>query len=119
MPTYKVGNRRLYVGTWKHGVSIYSWEQGRAAGFIARHPALKTCKGTIQLRPADAAPISDEEFRYLVRAALDAGSEPDSAPCPEHSMCEPSAGGSLRKSKARVKGACGRSVRDPPKPKRG
>jgi hypothetical protein len=44
MPTYKVGNRRLYVGTWKHGVSIYVWEQGRAAGFIARHPALNSSR---------------------------------------------------------------------------
>jgi hypothetical protein len=42
MPTYKVGTRGLYVGTWKHGVSIYGWEQERAADFIARHPALKT-----------------------------------------------------------------------------
>jgi hypothetical protein len=58
IPTYKVGNSRLYVGTWKHGLSIYGWEQGRAAGFIARHPALKTCKGTIQMRTADAAAIS-------------------------------------------------------------
>jgi uncharacterized protein YdhG (YjbR/CyaY superfamily) len=72
MPTYKVGTRRLYVGTWKHGVSIYGWEQERAADFIARHPALKTSKGTIQLRSADAAAISDEEFHDLVRAALDA-----------------------------------------------
>ena len=70
IPTYKVGRRRLYVGVWKHGVSIYGWEQGRDAGFTARHPELKTSKGTIQLRPA-AAGISDDELRDLVRAALD------------------------------------------------
>ena len=72
MPTYKVGRRRLYVGAWKHGVSIYGWQQGRDAAFIARHPALKTGKGTIQLRPEDAAAIPDDEFRVLIRAALDA-----------------------------------------------
>jgi hypothetical protein len=42
IPTYKVGRRRLFLGVWKHGVSIYGWDQGRDAGFIDRHPALKT-----------------------------------------------------------------------------
>jgi len=72
IPTYKLGSRRLYVGAWKHGVSIYGWRQGREAGFTARHPTLKTSKGTIQLRPEDAAGIPDEELGELVRAALDA-----------------------------------------------
>jgi uncharacterized protein YdhG (YjbR/CyaY superfamily) len=71
MPTYKVGRRRLFLGVWKHGVSIYGWDQGRDAGFTARHPELKTSKGTIQLRPDDAAAIPDDEFRDLVRAAID------------------------------------------------
>jgi uncharacterized protein YdhG (YjbR/CyaY superfamily) len=71
IPTYKVGRRRLFVGVWKHGVSLYGWDQGRDAGFIARHPALKTGRGTIQLRPTDAATISDDELRDLIRAALD------------------------------------------------
>jgi hypothetical protein len=52
-------------------VSIYGWEQGRDAGFSARHPELKTSKGTIQLRPDAAAGLPDDEFRDLVRAALD------------------------------------------------
>jgi uncharacterized protein YdhG (YjbR/CyaY superfamily) len=71
MPTYKVGRQRLFLGVWKHGVSIYGWDQGRDAGFIARHPDLKTSKGTIRLRPEDAAGIPDDELRDLVRAALD------------------------------------------------
>lgn len=70
IPTYKVGRRRLFLGAWKHGISIYGWGQGGDAGFTARHPELKTSRGTIQLRPADAASIPDEEFRDLVRAAL-------------------------------------------------
>jgi uncharacterized protein YdhG (YjbR/CyaY superfamily) len=70
IPAYKVGRRRLFVGVWQHGVSIYGWEQGRAAGFTARHPELKTSKGTIRLRPGDAAGIPDEELSDLVRAAL-------------------------------------------------
>jgi uncharacterized protein YdhG (YjbR/CyaY superfamily) len=71
IPTYKVGRRRLFVGAWKHGLSIYGWERGRAAAFTQAHPELKTTKGTIQLRPEDAAGISDEELRDLARAALD------------------------------------------------
>ncbi len=71
MPTYRVGRRRLFVGLWKHGVSIYGWEQGGDADFTARRPELKTSTGTIQVRPDDAAGISDDEFRDLVRAALD------------------------------------------------
>jgi len=67
MPTYKVGNRRLYVGAWKHGVSIYGWQPGRDGGFTSRHPALKTSKGTIQLRPEDAASIPDAELSDLMR----------------------------------------------------
>ncbi len=50
MPAYEVNGRRLHVGVWKHGVSS---------------------AGTIRLRPAEAAAISDDEFRDLARAALD------------------------------------------------
>src|SRR5258708_38879667 len=55
MPAYKAGRRRLYVGAWKHGISVYGWPQDRDGGFTARHPDLVTSKGTIQLRPEDAA----------------------------------------------------------------
>lgn len=70
IPTYKVGRRRLYVGAWKHGISIYGWQAGDDAGFTVRHPALRTGRGTIQLRPGDSAAIPDEEFDDLIRAAL-------------------------------------------------
>jgi len=70
IPVYRVGRGRLYVGTWKHGVSIYGWPQGSEAGFFARHPALKTGKGTIRLRPEDGASVTDEEMLELVDAAL-------------------------------------------------
>jgi uncharacterized protein YdhG (YjbR/CyaY superfamily) len=72
MPTYRVGRCRLYVGVWKHGLSLYGWRQGRDAGFTVRHPELVAGKGTIKLRLDDAARIPDEEFRDLVRAALGA-----------------------------------------------
>lgn len=70
MPTYKVGRRRLPVGVWRHGLSLYGWGEDRAAAFTENHPQLKTSKGTIQLRLDDAANIPDDEFRSLIRAAL-------------------------------------------------
>jgi uncharacterized protein YdhG (YjbR/CyaY superfamily) len=71
MPRYRMGGRRLYVGAWKHGLSVYGWAQGRETAFTARHPGVKTSKGTIQLRPADADGIGDDELLELVRAALE------------------------------------------------
>ncbi len=70
MPAYQAGRRRLYLGVWKHGVSLYGSQPGRDAGFSERHAALRTPRGTIRLRPEDAAAIGDEEFRDLARAAL-------------------------------------------------
>jgi hypothetical protein len=70
IPTYKVGRRRLYVGAWQHGISIYGWQQDRDGGFTARHPELLTGKATIKLRPQDAATIADDELLGLVSAAL-------------------------------------------------
>jgi uncharacterized protein YdhG (YjbR/CyaY superfamily) len=72
MPAFKAGRRKLHVGVWKHGVSLYGWPQERAGDFTARHPELRTGKGTIQLRPKDAAAISDAELSGLVSAALEA-----------------------------------------------
>ena len=72
IPTYKVGRRRLYVGAWQHGISIYGWQQGRDGGFTDHHPELRTSKGTIKLRPQDAAVIADDELLGLVSAALEA-----------------------------------------------
>lgn len=70
IPTYVVDSRRLFVGVWKHGLSIYGWHAGADNPFIARHPELRTGRGTVRLRPADAALIPDHELRELVRAAL-------------------------------------------------
>lgn len=72
IPTYKVGGRKLFVGAWRHGISIYGWPLDRDAGFAARHPELLSGKRTIRLRPADAARIPDDELRDFVAAALEA-----------------------------------------------
>ncbi len=70
MPTYRVDPYRLYVGVWKHGLSVYGWDEGRDGGFTARHPELSSGKGTLRLTPEAAAAIDDGELSELVRAAL-------------------------------------------------
>lgn len=69
MPTYRIGRRRLNVGVWKHGLSLYV-SPNRDGGFSARHPELAAGRGTIKLKPADAVGIPDAEFQDLIRAAL-------------------------------------------------
>jgi uncharacterized protein YdhG (YjbR/CyaY superfamily) len=73
MPTYRVLRRRLYLGVWQHGISLYGWPQGQDGGFTARHPELRSGKGTIRIRADDAAGITDDELDSLVRAALGPG----------------------------------------------
>lgn len=70
MPTYVVGRFRLYVGVWRHGLSLYGWRAEHDAGFTARHPELTSAKGTLRLPPDAAAEIADDELRALVRATL-------------------------------------------------
>jgi Domain of unknown function (DU1801) len=70
MPTYRVGERSLHVGVWKHGISLYGWNEGRDGGLIARHPELSSGKGTLRITPAVANDISDDELRDLVEGSL-------------------------------------------------
>jgi hypothetical protein len=70
IPTYRVGKRRLYVGAWKHGLSLYGWQADHDGGFSARHPDLITGRGTLQLRQDAADAIPDTELLDLARAAL-------------------------------------------------
>ena len=70
MPTYEAGGRRLYVGVWRHGISLYGWSPGEDGGFADRHPELVSGRGTIRLRPADATALADDELAGLVRAVI-------------------------------------------------
>ena len=70
MPTFVVGTRRLYVGAWSHGLSIYGWEGSRDAGFASRHPELDSGKGTLRLTHAAAGAVTDDELFAFLQAAL-------------------------------------------------
>ena len=67
MPAYRVGQRRLNLGVWKHGVSVYGWRADRDGGFVAAPPGARRagrgrsgsrtqrCGGDLRRRAAGAA----------------------------------------------------------------
>jgi hypothetical protein len=71
MPAYRVGRRRLNLGVWQHGVSVYGWRRDNDGGFVARHPELAKGKGTVRISVAAAEGIDDDEFRALLGGALE------------------------------------------------
>lgn len=73
MPTFVVGEQRLHLGIWKHGLSLYGWRADEPSGFLARHRDLWTEKGTLKLTPEAMASIDDDELRAFLAATL----EPD------------------------------------------
>ena len=56
MPTYKVGRNRLFLGVWKHGVSVYGWQQGRDAGFTPATPTCGRARGPFGCDPRPPPP---------------------------------------------------------------
>ena len=69
MPTYVVGGRSLNVAVWKHGLSLYGWDDpdGR---FTARYPDLVGDKGTIRITQEAAKRVTDADLRALLRSSL-------------------------------------------------
>lgn len=71
MPTYRVDDRSLIIGVWKHGLSWYAMEVAEVADIIDRH-GLHTSKGTIHLGSDHADAMTDDEIGALVQVALGA-----------------------------------------------
>ncbi len=65
IPTYKVGNRRLHVGAWKHGLSLYGWQQGRDDAFISRHRRSRRAK-----EPCSCGPRTQQQSPMASSATL-------------------------------------------------
>ena len=72
MPTFVVGEHRLPVGVWKHGLSLYGLSESNDAGFSARHPELCSGRGTVKLPSTRADDISDDELKATLEAVLSA-----------------------------------------------
>lgn len=70
LPTFVVGEHRLPVGVWKHGLSLYGLHERNDAGFISRHPELSSGRGTVKLPTKRAAEFTDEELRATLQAVL-------------------------------------------------
>lgn len=70
MPTYVVGEHRLPVGVWKHGLSLYGLHESNDAGFIARHPELASGRGTVKLPTKRAEDFTDDELTATLRSVL-------------------------------------------------
>jgi len=71
MPAYRVGTRRLNLGVWRHGISVYGWRRDNDGGFVERHPELAKSKGTIRLSARALTEIGDDELRALLGGALE------------------------------------------------
>lgn len=70
MPTFVVGERRLPVGVWKHGLSLYGLDESNDSGFITRHPELSSGRGTVKLPTKRADDFSDEELTATLAAVF-------------------------------------------------
>jgi len=73
MPVFRRGDRTLNVGAWKHGVSIYGWDDRGAGSFLERHPELSSGKGTLRIPRKAADEVEDAELVEIIRGSL--GSE--------------------------------------------
>ncbi len=69
IPTYWVGRRRVYLGLWKHGVSLHAVRGDLIEDFKLRHPSIKTGKGSLNFRLTDDLP--DADIRDLIQQAID------------------------------------------------
>lgn len=70
MPTFVVGEHRLPVGVWKHGLSLYGLHEGNDAGLITRRPELSSGRGTVKLPTRHAESFTDAELTATLKAVL-------------------------------------------------
>ena len=73
MPVFRREGRSLNVGAWKHGVSIYGWDDRDAGAFLERHPEMSSGKGTLRIPRKAADDVLDAELTEIIRGSL--GSE--------------------------------------------
>lgn len=69
-PTFVVGEQRLPVGVWKHGLSLYGLHEGNDAGLIDRHPELSSGRCTVKLPTVRAEDFTDAELTATLPAVL-------------------------------------------------
>ncbi len=72
MPTYVVGEKKLYIGTWKGGISFYGGNipEDPMVGLLYEYPKLRTGRGTIQFKTGAADVIDDDLFMAFIKDSL-------------------------------------------------
>ena len=70
MPVYRVGDRSLNVGAWKHGVSFYGWVEDASLSVLRNHPELASGKGTLRIPRKVADDITDADLVEVIRNGL-------------------------------------------------
>jgi hypothetical protein len=70
LPTFVVGEHRLPVGVWRHGLSLYGLHEGNDAGLITRRPELCSGRGTVKLPSEHAESFTDAELKATLKAVL-------------------------------------------------
>ncbi|HMK08500.1 MAG TPA: DUF1801 domain-containing protein [Anaerolineales bacterium] len=68
VPTYGTKPGRVGLGYWKEGVSFYPYSGSALDEFRARHPAIKTSKGSINFRLSDKVPKA--ALQKVIRQAM-------------------------------------------------
>lgn len=72
IPAFRHGRHTLFVGAWKHGISLYGWHDGHDGGFVEQHPGTVHGRSTIRLSAERMASLPEADLEALVAAALDA-----------------------------------------------
>jgi hypothetical protein len=75
MPVYRLGDRSLNVGAWKHGVSFYGWVEDASLSVLRSHPELASGKGTLRIPRKLADDITDDDLIEVIRNGLAAADD--------------------------------------------
>lgn len=65
IPCYKIGRKRLYLGLWKQGVSLHAIDP---AFFKAKHPKIKTGRGSLNFKTTDD--VHEADVQETIMAAV-------------------------------------------------
>ena len=74
IPTYKAKSGWAALGYWRDGVSLYTNGPQHIEEFKAKYPAIKTGKGSINLRVTDPVPVA--ALKGVIRHAIERPGSP-------------------------------------------
>lgn len=69
IPTYRAKSGWVGLGYWRDGVSLYTNGPSHIAEFKAKYPAIKTGKGSINLKVTDEVPVT--ALKKVIKHAIE------------------------------------------------